>query len=110
MDIFSSLPQIESIEYNANEGYPKQLVDAAQPVVLKGFIRDWPLVKVAQESTDALKAYLLAAYNDNPVHLMQAPAEYPECVFGRPLGSSGKTITGTVIFFYRPRSRETWGG
>ncbi|MGQ8364418.1 cupin-like domain-containing protein [Glaciecola sp. 1036] len=75
MDIFSSLPQIESIEYNANEGYPKQLVDAAQPVVLKGFIRDWPLVKVAQESTDALKAYLLAAYNDNPVHLMQAPAE-----------------------------------
>lgn len=38
----------------------QQVVQACQPVVIRGFVADWPAVKAARESPRALKGYLAA--------------------------------------------------
>ncbi|WP_299596690.1 cupin-like domain-containing protein [uncultured Microbulbifer sp.] len=52
----------------------QELVAGNAPVVLKGFARDWPLVKAGLESPQAAMAYLQQFYNGSPlIAYMGAP-------------------------------------
>ncbi len=45
-----------------------------RPFIVRGLVRQWPLCVAANQSTAALREYLLSFYNGTPVHLMTGPA------------------------------------
>jgi len=46
------------------------VLSSSEPLILRGLIDDWPLVKKGRETDQAADAYLRQYYNQNPVHLM----------------------------------------
>ncbi|XOV78955.1 MAG: cupin-like domain-containing protein [Aestuariibacter sp.] len=58
----------------AADSLPQGLLQAAKPVVLRGYIEHWPLVQKAKSSPQEALQYLASYYNQKPVHLMQADA------------------------------------
>jgi len=54
---------------------------APMPYVVRGLVRDWPLVKAGQESSDAQRAYLLNFYNQQPVMVSSGPPDIRGRVF-----------------------------
>jgi len=55
--------------------FQSEIVPAAQPVVLRGVVTDWPAVRAARESAEAL-ATLLKGYDvGRQPHVMEAPAD-----------------------------------
>ncbi len=48
---------------------------ATQPVILRGLIHQWPLVKAGLESDNAAINYLMQFYNQKPVHTLLADAK-----------------------------------
>ncbi len=55
--------------------FQSEIVPAAEPVVLRGLVADWPVVRAACESSDAL-ASLLKSYDvGRHPHVMEAPAD-----------------------------------
>ena len=59
---------LEDVDFNA-------LIQTGEPVILKGVLRDTPLVVAAMKSEAAAMSHLLAAYNDRPVLSYIAPPE-----------------------------------
>jgi hypothetical protein len=58
----------ETIEGVAPDRIPyAQLLEAGQPVVLKGIARDWPLAREGASSAQEAMAYLLSFYGGKPV-------------------------------------------
>lgn len=66
--------QIEEWHLTAGDTMPEGLLEKSRPVVLRGFIDDWPLVAAAKKSDADIQNQLLKAYNGKPVHIMQGPA------------------------------------
>ncbi len=46
-----------------------------QPLLIRGLVQDWPLVKSSRENSEALKAYLSSFYSDRPITVYQAPSD-----------------------------------
>lgn len=46
---------------------PDEVLIDSQPVVLKGLVSEWPVVKASRQSADAADAYLRSFYNGTPV-------------------------------------------
>jgi hypothetical protein len=53
----------------------RTLIDAGEPVILRGLARDWPLVAAGHESPRAAVDYLMGFYNGRPGAGYTAPAE-----------------------------------
>ncbi|MEP2654003.1 MAG: cupin-like domain-containing protein [Paraglaciecola sp.] len=51
------------------------------PFIVRGMVRDWPLVQAAQQSSDALRSYLLGFYSNKPVMVSSGPPENRGRVF-----------------------------
>lgn len=66
---------IEAITVTAGEKLPEDLLKKASPLVLKGYIKHWPLAEKALVSTAAVMDYLMGFYNERPVHVMRGQAE-----------------------------------
>lgn len=48
------------------DSIPDDIICSPEPVVLKGLVKDWPLVKLAAESSSAAVDYLKSHYNGRP--------------------------------------------
>jgi len=60
---------------------PDDVVQSAQPLILKGLVRDWPLVKASRQSADAADKYLRRFYNGTPVRASVGPPEIKGRIF-----------------------------
>jgi hypothetical protein len=58
----------ESIPYD-------ELFSLEQPVILKGLVKDWPLVKAGQQSPDKVMEQLEADYSQRPMLVYKGPPE-----------------------------------
>lgn len=54
-----TLKEVAVVEGISPSDVPSSIYNSKQPVVLKSFIRDWPMVKKGQESEESLQKYLL---------------------------------------------------
>ncbi|MFQ3236481.1 MAG: hypothetical protein ACI9C4_002053 [Paraglaciecola sp.] len=52
-----------------------ELFSQAQPVILKGLVKDWPLVKAGQESADEVMTQLELHYSKRPMLVYKGPPE-----------------------------------
>lgn len=73
--MFQAAAQIQEWQIKAGDSLPEGLLDSATPVVLKGYIKHWPIVEKALQSDKAIQDYLLADYNDSPVHVMRGKSQ-----------------------------------
>lgn len=53
--------------------FQEEIYPAARPVIMRGFIRDWPCVSVAARSDGDLIGYLSGFDNGRPVEILEAP-------------------------------------
>ena len=80
-----------------------ELFSHNQPIILKGIVKDWPLVKAGQESaqqpSNTVMAQLEQHYNKRPLLVYKAPAEnkarfgYNKSCTGFNFSSNRSTIT-----------------
>lgn len=54
---------------------PAPVLQSDEPLVLRGLVRDWPLVRAGLDSAEAAADYLRGFYRGAPVVAMVAPAE-----------------------------------
>lgn len=54
---------------------PRDVIDSAEPVVLKQLVGDWPMVQAGQASDRASVDYLKSFYNGTPTIVCKIPAE-----------------------------------
>lgn len=66
---------VEEFYLPAGESLPQHIVNAAKPVLLKGFINNWPLVKAGKVSQDSAYEYIINAYNGQPITAYYAQPE-----------------------------------
>jgi hypothetical protein len=62
--MLGTLKEVAIVEGISASDVPSFIYNSKQPIVLKGFIDDWPIVKEGQESEGALQKYLLNYAND----------------------------------------------
>ena len=67
--------EIQEWHLSASDEFPEGMLAAAKPVVLRGYVEHWPIVKKALQGAQALRASLLADYNGRPVHVMRGAAQ-----------------------------------
>ena len=79
--MFESACAISERKASALDGLPDDLLSHSTPVVLRGYVEHWPLVKKAMQSDQALREFLLSDYNGRPVHLMKADAAFKGRLF-----------------------------
>ena len=72
---WSSAPRVVSFDRLDRERFERDVLPRGEPAILRGQVRDWPLVAAAREGDDALKAHLLSHDTGKPVRMFQAPAE-----------------------------------
>lgn len=60
---------------------PEGLAEAAEPVVLRGFVAHWPMVRAARESDAAAVGHLRAGWRGAPVAIMVGPPEIEGRIF-----------------------------
>src|SRR5690242_538939 len=70
-----------------------ELLAGNEPVVLRGLVRDWPLVQAGQIGAREAVAGLLAHYNGKPVQYSRGGAE----VAGRPFYNQDFTALNTEL-------------
>jgi hypothetical protein len=62
--MLDTLKKVVTVEGISASDVPSFVVNSKQPLILKGFINQWPIVKKGHESEDALKDYLLKYANN----------------------------------------------
>jgi hypothetical protein len=67
---------IQEITNATNESLTPELLSSASPVVLRGLIKDWPLVKDAKLSNQAAQDHLRRYYNQNKIRAFMADATH----------------------------------
>lgn len=55
--------------------FTSEILPTCQPAVLKGVVKEWPLIQAAQSSAQQLTVYLRRFYQGMPVELFVAPPE-----------------------------------
>lgn len=73
MSALDQLPQVETATV-ATAHDLASVVAAARPILLKGFVRDWPAVAKARQGPPSLNAYVKAMDRGMPGPVMEAPA------------------------------------
>src|SRR4051812_40321250 len=53
-----SAPEIDVAVFNDQARFRREIVEPCQPVILRGVCGDWPVVRAAVTSTEAIRAYL----------------------------------------------------
>ncbi|MDN4501023.1 cupin-like domain-containing protein [Alteromonadaceae bacterium BrNp21-10] len=69
------LPHVREIHNATPATLTSELLSSDAPVVLRGLLSDWPLVKAGLKSAAEADHYLRQFYNHNKIHAMVAPAE-----------------------------------
>ena len=90
------MKKTEHIEISDTARFPDAVRGTRHPVLFKGLVADWPLVRAAQDSDDATDAYLRGFYNGAPVTI-----------------SAGEPDIGGRIFYtddYKGLNFSTLGG
>src|SRR3982751_3934324 len=64
--------EIERVEPGA---LPDEVLEAAEPLVVRGLAADWPVVRAAAESPEAAIGYLRRFYKDASVVVMSGEAD-----------------------------------
>lgn len=77
----AELPRIPIKKANALSELSPQDFAEPEPYILKGVVKDWPLVKAGQKSSGALRDYLLEFYNQQPVMVSSGPSENQGRIF-----------------------------
>ena len=77
-------PTVEEIPAMELDKLSDQIVSDCRPVVIRGAVSDWPLVKAARHSDDAAVHYLEQFYNGRPVRAIVAPPAEKGRFFYRP--------------------------
>lgn len=74
--MFENAQAIKEIFGATNESLNAELLSSSSPVVLRGLIKDWPLVEKAKESNLAAQSYFKKYYNNNKIRAFMADAEH----------------------------------
>ncbi|WP_293748020.1 cupin-like domain-containing protein [uncultured Paraglaciecola sp.] len=74
--MFERIEHIQEISEATNDSLTPELLCSSTPVVLRGLIKDWPLVKQATESNQAAQSYLRQHYNQNKIRAFAADAKH----------------------------------
>lgn len=72
---WSELGKIEERHAVDQQSFFNEIATASQPVVMRGLVRDWPIVCAASGSFQATVEYLLQHCNDQPVNTFIGKAE-----------------------------------
>lgn len=75
------MKKIAEVTQIAGEKLPENLLANAQPMVLKGYISDWPIVEQTKSSSIDVMDHLISFYNERPVHVMRSDAQYKGRLF-----------------------------
>lgn len=68
------MQSIAEIAITADHSLPEGMLQAATPIVLRGYVSNWPVVKNCENKPDAVMDYLSHFYNQKPVHVMRSDA------------------------------------
>ena len=71
--MFDQLQRAREIPGTDLEALPDDVVNDGRPVVVRGAVVDWPLVRAALQSDEAAVAYLERFYNGTPINTVVAP-------------------------------------
>ena len=71
---------IQEIDSNGLE-LPEHIYGAREPIVIRGLVADWPIVKHAAKSNQAAVDYLLSFYNKRAVNAFMAKPEAKGRIF-----------------------------
>ena len=74
--MFEIKQSIQEIAGATNKSLTSELLCSTTPVVLRGLIKDWPLVTQANMSNHAAQNYLRKHYNQNKIRTFLADAEH----------------------------------
>ena len=72
--MLNQLAAVQSIECADYQALNEDILSSAQPLILKGLVRRWPLVQQARQSSGAALDYLRGFYNHKTVIAMCADA------------------------------------
>ncbi|WP_439105617.1 cupin-like domain-containing protein [Congregibacter sp.] len=75
------LPHIPEKKLDASGNLAPADFTAPTPFIVRGLVRDWPLVQAGLESSDAARSYLLKFYNEQPVFVTSGPPEIRGRIF-----------------------------
>ncbi|HVZ30616.1 MAG TPA: cupin-like domain-containing protein [Asticcacaulis sp.] len=82
-DVFSQLNGIEVVEAITPETFKDRILPREQPVVLKGVVADWPIVRLAQQSDEAAADYIASCDIGRPAQtLLGDPSIKGEFFYG----------------------------
>lgn len=73
MSILDQLPKIEVSHDWESPDFYETLKEKAVPVVLKGFVKDWPIVQAGKHSDERLLEYLCNRASAGMVNTLEAP-------------------------------------
>ncbi|WP_133469688.1 cupin-like domain-containing protein [Paraglaciecola marina] len=79
--ILDSLPHLPEKKLDESGNLAAADFTSPMPFIVRGMVRDWPVVKAAQQSSDALRSYLLGYYSQKPVMVSSGPPEIGGRVF-----------------------------
>ena len=67
----ASVPEVDGL---TPEAFINDILPAAQPVLIRGLVKDWPAVRAALASDEAVATYLQGMDNGNPTTMLEANA------------------------------------
>jgi hypothetical protein len=89
---------IQEITGATSASLTPELLCSSTPVVLRGLVKDWPLVKQAKISNQAAQSYLRQYYNQNKIRAFMADAKHQGRFFYN-ADLSGFNFTPTTTSF-----------
>lgn len=66
--MLENMQPIKTLEGILPDSIPDTVLQSPVPLVLKGLVKEWPIVKAAEESDEAAYHYLCQFYNGEPVN------------------------------------------
>jgi hypothetical protein len=70
--MLASLPSVKTVVCQGYDSLTDAMMTSSEPIILKGLIQNWPLVKQGLHSSVAAADYLRSFYNQKPVFAMLA--------------------------------------
>jgi hypothetical protein len=72
LEIDQTVTEVQGIRPDA---VPPDILTSTRPLLLKGLVADWPIVRAGKESASAAARYLLGFYSDKPVGVGFGPPD-----------------------------------
>jgi hypothetical protein len=110
--MFEQLQRVREITGAGLSSLPDEVAGDGRPVVLRGAIADWPLVRAALQSDEAAVQYLERFYAGQPVGTMIAPPSERGRFFYRPdskqmnFQRSAESLSGVLRGLLEQRTAE----